>query len=102
MPVVRHRSPAGAGRPAGRAVGDQALAAAVRELWRFGSWLAPWSLPPGVHRWRSITALNLQRRLWERERVTPRFRPVTPPTSSPARARTTAKGALPERGKVQE
>ena len=74
MPVHRLRTLDQAAGMLWRTPDDPALPREVAEVWRLGEWLAPWSLPPGVHRFRSVDALGSQRREWERTRVRPRFR----------------------------
>ena len=76
MALRRYRSIEEAGRATWRDQNDPVLLLEIRDLWRLGSWLAPWRLPVGVHRFRSIDALNRQRQEWEREHVVPRFQPV--------------------------
>lgn len=64
-----------AARAVWRSSDDPALSAEIARAWQLGHWLAPWSLPPGVHRFHSIEAMNRQRIEWELTRVEPRFRP---------------------------
>ena len=76
MPVERYRSVEASGRALWRSPDDPALLREIRSVWRLGEWLAPWSLPPGVHRFPSIEAMNRQRQRWERELVRLRFKPA--------------------------
>lgn len=76
MALKRYRSLEESGRALWHAPDDPALLREFRSLWRLGDWLAPWTLPPGVHRFRSIEAMNRQREAWEHERVRPRFQPT--------------------------
>lgn len=74
MSVTKFRSLDEAARALWRAPDDPALLGHIRSLWRLGDYLAPWRLPPGVHRYPSVEAMNRQRQIWERECVVPRFK----------------------------
>ena len=76
MPVERYRSVEASGNALWRSPDDPALLREIHSLWRLGDWLAPWRLPPGVHRFPSIEAMNRQRQQWERELVQLRFKPA--------------------------
>lgn len=80
MPVQRFRSPNQAAATLWHDPGDPALVSEIARVWRLGHWLAPWSLPPGIHRFRSVEAMSRQRDEWERTLVRPRFQTDLPPT----------------------
>lgn len=77
MPVRRYHSLEEAAAAQWLAPGDPALVGAVAHVWHLAHWLAPWALPPGVHRFRSIEAMSETRAEWERTLVRTRFRPET-------------------------
>lgn len=64
MPVRRFRTVEAMERPTWRNPGDPALYRVMQRLWEFGRRTAIRRFPPGVHRHRSIEALNEATARW--------------------------------------
>ena len=69
MPVRRFRSVEEMEQPVWRTPGDPDLYRAIAALWDFGTRTVPRHFPPGVHRHRSIEALNETTDAWQRENL---------------------------------
>jgi len=67
MPVRRFRSVEEMEQPVWRTPGDPDLYRAIAAIWDFGRRTLPRHFPPGVHRHRSIEALNATTEAWQRE-----------------------------------
>lgn len=67
MPVRRFRSVEEMEQPVWRTPGDPELYRAIAAIWDFGRRTVPRRFPPGVHRHRSIEALNATTDAWRRE-----------------------------------
>ena len=66
-PVRRFRSVEEMEQPVWRTPGDPALYRAIAAVWEFGRRTLPRRFPPGVHRHRTIEALNETTERWQRE-----------------------------------
>jgi hypothetical protein len=75
MPIVRHRSVETMESSAWVAPGTPELDSTIRHVWRLAAWLAPWRVPPGVHRSRTQEDANARRDAWDDTCVTLRFVP---------------------------
>jgi hypothetical protein len=64
MPVRRFRSIEEMNQPRWRKPGDPELYAAIAAFWRFGARTGRRRVPPGVHKHRSIEALNAATERW--------------------------------------
>jgi hypothetical protein len=78
MPVRRFRSVEAMSQPIWRTPGDPALYAAIRAVWEFGDRVQARRFPPGVHKHRSVEALDAQVDDWHRAHVASRRRMQTP------------------------
>ena len=67
MSVRRFRSVEEMEQPVWRTPGDPDLYRAIAAIWDFGMRTVPRRFPPGVHRHRSIEALNETTERWQRE-----------------------------------
>ena len=69
MPVRRFRSLDDARRALWIAPDDPALAARIRNLWRFSARLVDRRIPRGLRRFRSIEEANAERERWIADRI---------------------------------
>lgn len=69
MPVRRFRSVYEMEQPVWRTPGDPELYRAIAAIWELGMRTLPRRFPPGVHRRRSIDALNAATDAWQRENL---------------------------------
>lgn len=69
MPVYKFRSVEAMNQPHWRTPGDPALYAVIAGLWNAGARMQQRRFPPGVHRHRTIEALDALVEHWHREHV---------------------------------
>jgi len=69
MPVYRFRSVDEMGELAWLEPGSAEFARAIRRVWSLAASLAPWTAPPGVHRFRSTAEASAWREERDRECV---------------------------------
>lgn len=67
MPVRKFRDVSEMERTTWLEPGDPRLVRAIRYCWDLAERLSPVSLPPGVHKFRSVEEMNAATERWERD-----------------------------------
>ena len=76
MPVHKFRSVDEMADLAWLPQGSPELSRAIRRTWRLAQALAPWRVPPGLYRFKTMAESNSQRDSWDRTCVHPVARPM--------------------------